>query len=183
MIVCIFDTCIQPGHICKRLIRGLRLYPSRKAISTNLLKFQIRYLYLARAHLWAIDCRSIPVSSQESICMKSLKINTCNRPGNYLSFSGTRVLAKESLTRSTPLDGIFKPISTTIHHNLQVASISPSSHPSSLQMASVSPFPTSHCWYSTMRVQISGHFSVQSAIKTMLPSNGVTKISTINYLP
>ena len=44
-----------------------------------------------------------------------------------------------------------------------MASISPSSYPPSLQMASVSPFPTSHCWYYTMRVQISGHFSVQSS--------------------
>ena len=30
-------------------------------------------------------------------------------------------------------------------------------------MASISQFPTSRCWYSTMRVQISGHFSVQSS--------------------
>ena len=44
-----------------------------------------------------------------------------------------------------------------------MASISPSSYPSSLQMASVSPFPTSPCWYSTMWVQISGHSSVQSS--------------------
>ena len=35
--------------------------------------------------------------------MKSFNINTCNRLGNYLSFSGTQVLAKESLTRSTPV--------------------------------------------------------------------------------
>ena len=42
-------------------------------------------------------------------------------------------------------------------------SISLSSYPSSLQMASVSPFPPSPCWHSTMRVQISGHSSVQSS--------------------
>ena len=30
-------------------------------------------------------------------------------------------------------------------------------------MASVSPFPTSQCWYYNMRVQISGHSSVQSS--------------------
>ena len=30
-------------------------------------------------------------------------------------------------------------------------------------MASVIPFPPSHCWYSAMRVQISGHSSVQSS--------------------
>ena len=42
-----------------------------------------------------------------------------------------------------------------------MASISPSSYPSSLQMAYVSPFPTSQRWYYTMRVQISGHSSVQ----------------------
>ena len=30
-----------------------------------------------------------------------------------------------------------------------------------LQMASLSPFPTSQCWYYTMRVQISGHSSIQ----------------------
>ena len=60
-------------------------------------------------------------------------------------------------------DGIYKPIPDKILLHLQMASISPSSYPSSLQMASLSPFPTSHCWYYTMRVQIFGHFSVQSS--------------------
>ena len=60
-------------------------------------------------------------------------------------------------------NGIYKPIPDKILSHLQMASISPSSYPPSLQMASVSPFPTSHCWYSTMRVQISGHSSVQSS--------------------
>ena len=48
-------------------------------------------------------------------------------------------------------------------NNLHMASISPSSYPSSLQMASVSPFPSSHCWDVTMWAQISGHSSVQSS--------------------
>ena len=70
-------------------------------------------------------------------------------------------------------NGIYKPIPVNEDNlstktklptnNLQMASISPSSYPSSLQMASVSPFPPSHCWYSTMWVQIFGHSSVQSS--------------------
>ena len=60
-------------------------------------------------------------------------------------------------------NGIYKPIPDKVLSHLQMASISPSSYPPSLQMASISPFPTSHCWDSTMRVQISGHSSVQSS--------------------
>ena len=61
--------------------------------------------------------------------MKRLKINTYSKPGNHLSFSSMQVLAKESLTRSTPQmaslspslqlsvtspDGIYKPILLSI---------------------------------------------------------------------
>ena len=42
--------------------------------------------------MWTTDCGSIPETSQETIYMKRLKINTCNKPGNYLSFSGQRLI-------------------------------------------------------------------------------------------
>ena len=57
-----------------------------------------------------------------------------------------QVLATESLMRSTPRWHLLA-----------------HPHTDSLQMASVSPFPPSCCWYSTMWVQISGHSSVQSS--------------------
>ena len=40
--------------------------------------------------MWTTDCGLTPVTSQEIIYMKRLKINTCNKPGNHLSFSGQR---------------------------------------------------------------------------------------------
>ena len=55
-------------------------------------------------------------------------------PAESSTTTGIQVLAKESLMRSTLL-----------------------------QMASVIPFPTSQGWYHFMRVQISGHSSVQSS--------------------
>ena len=67
-----------------------------------------------------------------------------------------------STYRQSP-NGIYKPIPDKVMSHFQMESLSPSSHPSSLQMASVSPFPLSHCWYSTMWVRISGHSSVQSS--------------------
>ena len=60
-------------------------------------------------------------------------------------------------------NGIYKLIPDKILSHLQMESINPSSYPPSFQMASVSPFTTSHCWYYTMWVQISGHSSVQSS--------------------
>ena len=71
-------------------------------------------------------------------------VQTCALPISS-STTGIRALAKESLMRSTFLDGMFKPISGEIQ--------------SHLQMASLSRFPQPYFW----RVQIYGHSSVQSS--------------------
>ena len=63
------------------------------------------------------------------------------------STTGIRAIAKESLMRSTLL---------------MMEYLSPSSD-FNFQMASISPFPTSQDKYHFMRVQISGHSSVQSS--------------------
>ena len=57
----------------------------QKRATTNLPKFQINTCNKPGKYLWTTDCRSIPVTSQETIYLKRLKINTWKKPGK-LSF-------------------------------------------------------------------------------------------------
>ena len=53
-------------------------------------------------------------------------------------------LIRTQLSITLP-NGIYKPIPDKVLSHPKMTYISPSSYPSSLQMASVSPFPLSHC--------------------------------------
>ena len=88
-----------------------------------------------------------------------------SRHGRH-SFSHTnsvpRYSSMEFQTRIPFRYSFFWPIALWVNKHSWMASLSPSpARLYRLQMASLSPFSTSQCWYYTMRVQIYGHSSVQ----------------------
>ena len=114
------------------LLSKMQLYTSSTSGNpTQVPSFNLQKLHLQMASISPSTCQQSPNGIYKPI------------PDKVLSH-----LQMESISPSSHTifpNGIYKPIPDKVLSHLQMASISPSSYPPSLQMASVSLFPPSHC--------------------------------------